>query len=265
MLSSAEAAHLLTREASGEFLPYVPRQTPAGYVLALRLILTPAERSTHAARVLSGTQDTSRTHERQIITDATQRGPYFTVIGTRPDGSALNSTLHASIYLSRGNLLEGRALNISKTPNGRTILPIYLTPAGEHAIRRASSAAHECAGIPNLTAHRIQTLGTMSQIVASLKYPDGERVRVALPYTTVLSSGRRPNRYQPQRVTVFWGCPIEYPRTSPMFTAEIDPHRCAALMADLYHLPDMQGATVGTPVHRPEHDPVHIVLLTPTT
>ena len=265
MLSSAEAAHRLTREASGESLPYVPRQTPAGYVLALRL--TPAERSTHAARVLraarvsSGTQDRSRTHERQIITDVTQRGPYFTVIGTYLDGSALNLTLHASVYLSRSNLLEGRALNISKTPNGRTILPIYLTPAGEHAIRRASSAARECAGIPNLTAHRIQTLGTMSQIVASLKYPDGERVRVALPYTAVLSSGRHPKRW----VTVFWGCPIEYPRTSPMFTAEIDPHRCAALTADLYHLPDMQGATVGTPVHRPEHDPVRIVLLTPTT
>ena len=100
MLSSAEAAHRLTREVSGESLPYVPRQTPAGYILALRL--TPAERSTHAARVLraarvsSGTQDRSRTHERQIITDVTQRGPYFTVIGTYLDGSYQLRLKHVS-------------------------------------------------------------------------------------------------------------------------------------------------------------------------
>lgn len=59
-LSSAEAAHLLTREAAGERLPCIPLRTPAGYVLALRLTLTPAEREKHrervtrAAQVLSG-------------------------------------------------------------------------------------------------------------------------------------------------------------------------------------------------------------------
>lgn len=51
LLTPAEAAHLLTREASGERLGSVPHRTPAGYVLTPRAALTLADLEQHARRV----------------------------------------------------------------------------------------------------------------------------------------------------------------------------------------------------------------------
>lgn len=50
-LTSAEAAHLLTREAAGERLPSVPHPTPAGYVLTPRAVLTLEQLEQHTRRV----------------------------------------------------------------------------------------------------------------------------------------------------------------------------------------------------------------------
>jgi hypothetical protein len=51
LLTDAEAAHLLTREAAGELLPAVPHRTAAGYVLTARAALTLADLGAHARRV----------------------------------------------------------------------------------------------------------------------------------------------------------------------------------------------------------------------
>lgn len=51
LLTPAEAAHLLTREASGESLKQVPNKTPAGYVLTPRASLSLLELADHAERV----------------------------------------------------------------------------------------------------------------------------------------------------------------------------------------------------------------------
>lgn len=51
LLTPAEAAHLLTREASGEQLGHVPHRTTAGYVLTPRAALSPADLELHAHRV----------------------------------------------------------------------------------------------------------------------------------------------------------------------------------------------------------------------
>lgn len=51
LLTPAEAAHLITREAAGETLPSIPHKTPAGYVLTPRAALTLAELRQHAERV----------------------------------------------------------------------------------------------------------------------------------------------------------------------------------------------------------------------
>ena len=51
LLSRAEAAELLSREAAGERSPYVPRKQGAGFFLDLRSQMTDAERKEHASRV----------------------------------------------------------------------------------------------------------------------------------------------------------------------------------------------------------------------
>lgn len=59
-LSEGEAAHLITRAASGEPLTHAPVKRGPAWVLAHLATLTPAERAAHAqritqaARVLSG-------------------------------------------------------------------------------------------------------------------------------------------------------------------------------------------------------------------
>ena len=53
LLTPAEAAHLLTREAAGETLPSVPHKTAAGYALTSRAALSLADLRAHAERVRS--------------------------------------------------------------------------------------------------------------------------------------------------------------------------------------------------------------------